>query len=87
MCKNISLKDLIINQTDTIDIRDCYVKTGIEGILQTMDKELVGLNNVKTRVREISSVLLFDRIREIQELGTLNSVSYTHLTLPTNREV
>jgi len=71
MCK--TLKDLVIKQTDTIDIRDCYVQTGIEGILATMDEELVGLRNVKTRVREISSVLLFDRIREIQELSTLNS--------------
>ena len=71
MCK--TLKDLVINQTETIDIRDCYVQTGIEGILATMDEELVGLKNVKTRVREISSVLLFDRIREIQELATLNS--------------
>lgn len=71
MCK--TLKDLVINQNDTIDIRDCYIQTGIENILGTMDKELVGLKGVKTRVREISSVLLFDRIREIQELATLNS--------------
>jgi probable Rubsico expression protein CbbX len=71
MCK--SLKDLIINQNNTIDIRDCYVQTGIQSILDTLDKELVGLSNVKNRVREISSVLLFDRIREIQELPTLNS--------------
>jgi len=68
-----TLKDLIINQVDSIDIRDCYIQTGIQGILETMDKELVGLNDVKNRVREISSVLLFDRIREIQELATLNS--------------
>lgn len=71
MCK--TLKDLVINQNDLIDIRDCYVQTGIEGILKTLDQELVGLKSVKTRVREISSVLLFDRIREIQELSTLNS--------------
>jgi probable Rubsico expression protein CbbX len=38
-----------------------------------MDKELVGLKDVKNRIREISSVLLLDRIREIQELSTLNS--------------
>jgi probable Rubsico expression protein CbbX len=38
-----------------------------------MDKELVGLKNVKNRVKEISSVLLFDRIREIKELSSLNS--------------
>lgn len=68
-----TLKDLIINQVDSIDIKDCYIQTGIQGILETMDKELVGLNDVKNRVREISSVLLFDRIREIQELATLNS--------------
>ena len=71
MCK--TLKDLIFNQTDAIDIRDCYSQTGIEKVLGTLDSELVGLQNVKSRVREISSVLLFDRIREIQELPTLNS--------------
>jgi SpoVK/Ycf46/Vps4 family AAA+-type ATPase len=72
MCK--TLKDLVINQSsDSIDIRDCYVQTGIEDILKTLDQELVGLKSVKTRIREISSVLLFDRIREIQELSTLQS--------------
>ena len=68
-----NLKDLIISNSDSIDIKDCYIQTGIEDILLTMDKELVGLKNVKNRVREISSVLLFDRIREIQELATLNT--------------
>jgi probable Rubsico expression protein CbbX len=71
MCK--TLKDLILNQTDSIDIKDCYNQTGIEGILSTLDEELIGLKNVKGRVREICSVLLFDRIREIQELSRLNS--------------
>jgi probable Rubsico expression protein CbbX len=71
MSKN--LKDLVINQSEYIDIKDCYIQTGIEGILSTLDKELVGLKDVKNRVKEISSVLLFDRIREIQELSTLNS--------------
>jgi hypothetical protein len=77
MCK--TLKDLILGQADSIDIRDCYVQTGIESILGTMDAELVGLKGVKTRVREISSVLLFDRIRELQELSSLNSS--LHLSL------
>ena len=73
--KNMSktLKDLIVTNSDYIDIKDCYTQTGIEDILHTMDKELVGLKNVKNRVKEISSVLLFDRIREIKELSSLNS--------------
>jgi probable Rubsico expression protein CbbX len=71
MCK--TLKDLILNKADSIDIRNCYNQTGIEAILHTLDEELIGLKNVKGRVREICSVLLFDRIREIQELSRLNS--------------
>ena len=85
MCKNlpistVDLKDLLLTNKDSIDIRDCYVKTGIEQILTSLDEELVGLKNVKTRVREISSVLLFDRIREIQELGALNSSLHMSFT-------
>ena len=84
MCKtsvaSVSLKDLVINQNDSIDIKDCYEKTGIETIIGQLDEELVGLQNVKTRVREISSVLLFDRIREIQELATLNSSLHMSFT-------
>jgi probable Rubsico expression protein CbbX len=68
-----TLKDLILNQSELIDIKDCYVQTGIQSILGTLDQELVGLKDVKSRVREISSVLLFDRIREIQELATLQT--------------
>lgn len=71
MCQ--TLKNLILNQSNAIDIRECYKKTGIEDILVTLDQELVGLKTVKNRVREISSVLLFDKIREIQELPVLNS--------------
>jgi probable Rubsico expression protein CbbX len=71
MCK--TLQDLILRNTNSIDIKDCYNQTGIESILTTLDEELIGLKNVKKRVREICSVLLFDRIREIQELSRLNS--------------
>jgi hypothetical protein len=44
-------------------------------IIGQLDAELVGLQGVKTRVREISSVLLFDRIRELQDL---RSVKFTY---------
>ena len=77
---NLNLKDLVFSKDNQIDIKDCYVKTGIEGILNQLDNELVGLESVKTRVREISSVLLFDRIREIQELPTLNSSLHMSFT-------
>ena len=78
MCK--TLKDLVIGQSGTLDIKDCYVQTGIESILEEMDHQLVGLQDVKSRVREICSVLLFDRIRELQELSTLNSSLHMSFT-------
>jgi ATP-dependent Lon protease len=77
---NLSLKDLVFTEDNSIDIRDCYVRTGIEKILTELDNELVGLSSVKTRVREISSLLLFDRIREIQELPTLSSSLHMSFT-------
>ena len=78
MCK--TLQDLVLNQKELIDIKDCYTQTGIEDVLITLDKELIGLKNVKNRVREICSVLLFDRIREIQELSRLNSSLHMSFT-------
>ena len=45
-----------------------------------MYHQLVGLQDVKSRVREICSVLLFDRIRELQELSTLNSSLHMSFT-------
>jgi probable Rubsico expression protein CbbX len=78
MCK--TLKDIILSQSKNIDIKDCYKQTGIEDVLETLDKELVGLKTVKSRVREICSVLLFDRIREVQELSRLNSSLHMSFT-------
>lgn len=78
MCK--TLNNLVLSQNDSIDIKDCYIQTGIETVLDTLDQELVGLKNVKSRVREICSVLLFDRIREIQELSRLNSSLHMSFT-------
>jgi probable Rubsico expression protein CbbX len=78
MCK--TLQNLILNQKNQIDIKECYTQTGIEEVLTTLDQELVGLKNVKSRLREICSVLLFDRIREIQELSRLNSSLHMSFT-------
>ena len=77
---NLSLKDLVFNEGEAIDLKDCYQKTGIENVLGELDSELVGLHDVKKRVREISSMLLFDRIREIQELPPLSASLHMSFT-------
>jgi probable Rubsico expression protein CbbX len=38
-------------------------KTGLDGVLDQLDAELVGLAPVKTRIREIAALLVIDRLR------------------------
>jgi probable Rubsico expression protein CbbX len=46
-----------------IDLRAEFDAAGIAEILARLDRELVGLVPVKTRIREISSLLLVERVR------------------------
>jgi probable Rubsico expression protein CbbX len=56
--------------TDTISLRDELDAVGIEEILAQLDGELIGLKPVKTRIREIASLLLVERIRKRLNLTT-----------------
>jgi probable Rubsico expression protein CbbX len=55
---------------DTVSLRDELEAVGIEEILSQLDGELIGLKPVKTRIREIASLLLIERIRKRMELMT-----------------
>ena len=57
-----------MGQTDTekatrVDLAEMMKDTAFEEVLARLDKELVGLAPVKTRIREIASLLLVDRMR------------------------
>jgi|TARA_B110000967_G_C18881129_1_gene561111 probable Rubsico expression protein CbbX len=47
-----------------INVKEEYDRTNIHDILKLLDEELVGLKPVKTRIREISSLLLVDIMRK-----------------------
>ena len=47
----------------TVDLDALYRDAGIGAMLAEMDRELVGLNPVKTRIREIAALLLVERAR------------------------
>ena len=55
---------------ETITVRDELAAVGIEEVLSQLDRELVGLKPVKTRIREIASLLLVERIRRRMGLAT-----------------
>jgi probable Rubsico expression protein CbbX len=53
-----------------VDLDAAYRASNIEQVLEELDAELVGLATVKTRIREIASLLLVARLREEQGLTT-----------------
>ncbi len=52
----------------SVDLAAAYADSGLEEVLHQLDKELVGLRPVKTRIREIVALLLVDRAREQMDL-------------------
>jgi len=48
---------------DALDVGQAFRDSRIEEVLQGLDRDLVGLGGVKTRIREIAAFLLVDRLR------------------------
>jgi probable Rubsico expression protein CbbX len=54
----------------SVDLRQEFEAVDIESVLSQLDHELIGLVPVKTRIREIASLLLVERIRRKMALAT-----------------
>ena len=50
--------------TDKVDLEAEFKSSNIQEVLDKLDRELVGLVPVKTRIREIAALLLVDRLRK-----------------------
>ncbi|MEP7247488.1 MAG: CbbX protein [Gammaproteobacteria bacterium] len=66
----------------TIDLRALYAETDIGSLLTELDNELVGLQPVKRRIREIASFLLVARARE--RLGFASAPPTLHMAFTGN---
>lgn len=53
---------------DTVDLEAEFQASNIQEVLDKLDRELIGLVPVKTRIREIAALLLVDRLRKQFEL-------------------
>jgi probable Rubsico expression protein CbbX len=67
---------------DSVDLRAEYEKAGIAEVLGKLDAELVGLAPVKTRIREIASLLLIEKVR--QQLGLSTEAPTLHMSFTGN---
>jgi probable Rubsico expression protein CbbX len=54
----------IIADTDKVDLEAEFKSSNIQEVLDKLDRELIGLVPVKTRIREIAALLLVDRLRK-----------------------
>ncbi|MGP0003664.1 MAG: CbbX protein [Acidimicrobiales bacterium] len=60
----------VLGDDDLVDLAGERAASDVDEVLGRLDRELVGLVPVKTRIREISSLLLIDRLRGRYQLGS-----------------
>ena len=58
-----------ISDTTPVDLKKVYEESNIQEILDQLDRELIGLKPVKSRIREIAALLLVDKLREQVQLS------------------
>ena len=54
----------------SVDLATNYAESGVAEVLDQLDRELIGLTPVKTRIREIAALLLVDQARQQLELAS-----------------
>ncbi len=64
------------------DLRREYEESGVGAVLEELDRELVGLVPVKTRIREIAALLLVERARK--KLGLAHETPTLHMSFTGN---
>jgi probable Rubsico expression protein CbbX len=66
----------------TVDLEEILEDTRVEEVLDKLDRELIGLEPIKTRIREIAALLLVDKMRK--ELGLEAAVPSLHMSFTGN---
>jgi probable Rubsico expression protein CbbX len=67
---------------ERIDLRRELAETGIAEVLDDLDRSLIGLAPVKTRIRQIAALLLVDRVR--RRLGLASETPTLHMSFTGN---
>ena len=85
--KRVNISSYIVKDTDLIEIREKSKKlTVIDGAIQSKERdvpEYIQLDNKNKTVK----LVRVPKFSEVPFPVIMEPVSYTHLTLPTNREV
>ena len=71
------MEDVEINK-EALDVAQAFKDSNVQEVLDDLDRELVGLQSVKTRIREIAAFLLVDRMR--REVGLTADRPVLHMS-------
>ena len=66
----------------TVDLRAEYETSGVRAVLDELDRTLIGLAPVKTRIRETAALLLVERAR--RKLGLAHETPTLHMSFSGN---
>jgi probable Rubsico expression protein CbbX len=70
------------DQASTINLKETFKSSGVAEILETLDRELIGLAPVKQRIRETAALLLVERKRK--DLGLAHDTPALHMSFTGN---
>jgi probable Rubsico expression protein CbbX len=68
--------------TERVDLQEIYAQSNVGEVLERLDRDLVALEPVKTRIREIASLLLVERAR--RQLGLAAGPPTLHMSFTGN---
>jgi probable Rubsico expression protein CbbX len=69
-----------VAQETSLDLEAEFKKSNIQEVFDKLDRELIGLKPVKTRIREIAALLLVDRLRKQVELSSATPTLHMSFT-------
>ncbi len=75
-------EDIAVDAQQAIDLKALRAETDIDALLEELDRELVGLQPVKRRIREIAAFLLVARARDL--LGLQSEPPTLHMAFTGN---
>jgi probable Rubsico expression protein CbbX len=73
----MSSQDKTSDNPIAVDLQQEYQNSSIQEVLDELDQDLVGLRSVKTRIQEIASLLLVERVRN--KLGLTSTPPALHM--------
>ena len=69
-----------VTELEAVDVDATYLASNIPALLDQLDRELVGLVPVKTRMREVAALLLVAKLREQAKLTTVRPTLHMSFT-------